>query len=555
MVATLSGGDAGASTLRRERLGTARAVSLAVLVASVVAGAGLGRKPLSWDEAVSLSAAQHRLSGLAALLAHTDAPLGAYYLLLHGWLALGRLLGQPPVESWVRLPSLVGAVVAVGCIVALAARYVGPPAAAVAGVLLAVHPTFVFYAQDARPYGLATAAIAAATVLFVRALDRPSPGRLASYAGVAVLAVALHLFAALALLAHAVVAVRRGRPAGRWVLTAMAVAIAVTPLVLVSARQTAEVSWIPPASPRAVASVLTHLYGGPLVLAALLAVVVAVLATRYGPHRAAVPVGDPPTGRWTGLRSMLPTLRASPVAGVPRLPRTGPARPPVAPWSVPIVVALLPPVLLVAADLLRPVLVARYALVALPATVLAVTGAAVRGGRVARAMLAVALVAAVGTTAVQQLRPYKYENFRAATDAVTDTARPGDGMLFLPLSSRVGYLAYAGRDRDGHLPADPLLRRAPRLADRIGGREVAARLVPARVHAARRIFLYGTDLAALSARPGPSSAPKVRAVAGWRVRWIRHFGAVSVALLTPPRPATPPATSAPVSQPDPPADR
>lgn len=535
MASPVTGAYAGVPLARRAGFGTKRAVALAVLAATIVAGIGLGRQPLSWDEAVSVSAARHRLPDLAALLRHTDAPLGAYYLGLHGWLAFGRLLRLPPTEAWVRLPSLVAAVVAVGCTVAFAARYVGAPAAAVAGVLLAVHPTFAFYAQDARPYALATAATAGATLLYVRALDRPVPRRLAGYAIVAVAAVYLHLFAALVLLAHAVVMVCRARPAGRWLVTGSVVVVACAPLVVVSAGQTAEVSWIPPVTVGATASVLDHLYGGPPVLAALLAVLVAALAARRALRR------TPHLRHVRALRPHWPSrgrnrlVRPGSVwsSGWDRLVRTGSVWS--SGWAVPIGVAVLPPALLVLADLVRPVLVARYALVALPATVVAVTGAAVRGGRVARVALAVALVAALGTTVVQQARPYKYEDFRAATDAVTDAARPGDGVVFLPLSSRVGYQAYVGRERDGVVPTDPLLWKDPVAADRIGGREVAAAAVAARVHAARRVFLYGTDLVAGAVGAGATDAAKARAVAGYRVRWVRHFGLVSVALVVPPR--------------------
>jgi hypothetical protein len=78
-----------------------------------------------------------------------------------------------------------------------------------------------------------------------------------------------------------------------------------------------------------------------------------------------------------------------------------------------------------------------------PAVAIAVAAAALRlRSRAVTALIVLAIAGALGSSAVQQIQPYKYENFRAATDLVVDDARPGDGVLFLPSSMRVGYDAY-----------------------------------------------------------------------------------------------------------------
>lgn len=69
---------------------------------SVAAAASLpmlGRQPLSWDEAVTLSAARRSLPNLVALLRQRDAPLGTYYALIHVWLNVLRAIGIEPTGT------------------------------------------------------------------------------------------------------------------------------------------------------------------------------------------------------------------------------------------------------------------------------------------------------------------------------------------------------------------------------------------------------------------------------------------------------------------------
>ena len=71
----------------------------------------LGRQALSWDEAVSASSAQRSLPHLAQMLTHTDAPLGFYYFLLHGWTGVGQAFDVSADNAWwLRLPSAMAAV-------------------------------------------------------------------------------------------------------------------------------------------------------------------------------------------------------------------------------------------------------------------------------------------------------------------------------------------------------------------------------------------------------------------------------------------------------------
>src|SRR5689334_7947123 len=116
------------------------AVLSATGVAAVTCLAGLGRQPLSWDEAVTAWAAQHDPGRLLALLRHTDAPLGFYYVVMRCWALLLSALGAVPTEAWLRLPSALAAVATVALVATLATGWYGPPTGLLAGVLLAVYP-------------------------------------------------------------------------------------------------------------------------------------------------------------------------------------------------------------------------------------------------------------------------------------------------------------------------------------------------------------------------------------------------------------------------------
>ncbi|WP_231933609.1 glycosyltransferase family 39 protein [Micromonospora coxensis] len=182
--------------------------TLATLAAGLV---GIGHAQPWRDELASWSAATRSLPDLFRLTGTVDAATGPYYLLLHGWV---RLAGDSPAA--LRLPSALAMAAAAGLTAVLGRRLFGARAGLLAGLLLAVLPGTSRYAQEARPYALATLFAVLATLLLVRALDRPGRARWAGYAA-AVAALGLtHLLALTLLAAHAVVVLaarRAGAPA------------------------------------------------------------------------------------------------------------------------------------------------------------------------------------------------------------------------------------------------------------------------------------------------------------------------------------------------------
>ncbi|MEU7620006.1 glycosyltransferase family 39 protein, partial [Micromonospora rifamycinica] len=187
---------------KRYSAGLARALVWLVplLVTLLVGGYGIGRAQLWRDELATWSAATRPVGDLLRLTRTVDAATGPYYLSVHAWTGLS---GDSEVA--LRLPSVLAMAGAAGLTAVLGRRLFGSAAGLLAGLLLAVLPGTSRYAQEARPYALVTLLAVLATVLLVRALDRPGRWRWAGYAAaVAGLGLA-HLLALGLVAAHAVV--------------------------------------------------------------------------------------------------------------------------------------------------------------------------------------------------------------------------------------------------------------------------------------------------------------------------------------------------------------
>nr|WP_179805923.1 glycosyltransferase family 39 protein [Micromonospora purpureochromogenes] len=181
--------------------GWARLVWVPPLLATLIAGLyGIGHAQPWRDELATWSAATRPLGDLLRLTGTVDAATGPYYLLMHGWV---RLFGDSATA--LRLPSALAMAGAAGLTAVLGKRLLGARAGLLAGLLFAVLPGTSRYAQEARPYAIASLLAVLATLLLVRALDEPNWARWAGYtAAVAGLGLA-HLLALTLLAAHAVV--------------------------------------------------------------------------------------------------------------------------------------------------------------------------------------------------------------------------------------------------------------------------------------------------------------------------------------------------------------
>ena len=173
--------------------------------AAVTAALGLYQinVPILWrDELATWSAASRTLPQLWAMVHNVDAVLGVYYLGLHLWMAV---FGDSAVAM--RLPSVFGMTGAAAVVALTGKRLGGTRAGLISGLIFAVIPSVSRYAQEARPYAFATFFAALATLLFLRAMERPTWLRWGCYALAIAAAGASNLIALCVLAAHAAIVV------------------------------------------------------------------------------------------------------------------------------------------------------------------------------------------------------------------------------------------------------------------------------------------------------------------------------------------------------------
>jgi mannosyltransferase len=219
-------------------------VWLPVLATLTLGVLGIGRPEVWRDELASWSAASRSWPDLWALLGNLDASLGAYYVLLHGWISVAG-----DSAAALRLPSALAMAAAAGFVVAAARRLFGTRTALVAGGIFAVTPSISRYAQEARPPALAVLAVAASTWALLVALDRGSRRWWAAYAGAVALIGWAQVIALPVLCGHAVGAALRGdaRDRRRFAVAAAAGVAAVVPLVVVGLGQSSyQLDWVRP---------------------------------------------------------------------------------------------------------------------------------------------------------------------------------------------------------------------------------------------------------------------------------------------------------------------
>jgi len=168
------------------RSGT-RYLLLAFLAGAAVRLLFLGSRSFWHDEALSLLiAGRPSFAEVWRLASPLQFGAPAYFLALHGWLALGH------GESAVRLLSVAGSLAALAATFALARAWLSP-ASLLAGVwLAALLPFSIEYAQEARTYAWLSAFELAAALAVARGLARPGGRWTAAFAAALFLASATH---------------------------------------------------------------------------------------------------------------------------------------------------------------------------------------------------------------------------------------------------------------------------------------------------------------------------------------------------------------------------
>ena len=342
----------------------------------------LGHRPLVRDEVISSEAGEKTVSALWHAVGHIDAPLGCYYLLLHPWVQVSTS------ATWLRLPSLLGMIVAVAVVTTTATRLGGRRAGLLTALVLLANPATWMFATFARPYSLALAA-AAVTLHVVLAAPRR-----AVLLGVAA-ALTLYLQGLFVLLLVAEGLLVLSRRQWRLAVALTAGGLLWLPLALKTTQQTDMTSWIPLTAPGSIASQTHELFGsdGALSGAALLVwLVLLAWSVRGGRPREVLLLG-----------------------------------------AVPVAV-------LIALGLVIHVLGGRYALYLLLTTALALGLALAARDRVPLAVPVVLCLLAVASFGYEATLSYRQEDLPAAGAWLAAHDRPGDVLLFDPDYSRIGFL-------------------------------------------------------------------------------------------------------------------
>lgn len=395
---------------RRWRL----AVVAELVLGGILGSLFLGTHGLFIDESVSASLATAPWHRFVSVVSHREPNMALYYLLLRGWVVLGHS------EVALRSLSVVIAVAALWVVIMLARSLFGRRAALFAGLLLAVDPLYVQFAQDVRGYSLALLLVSASCFFFVKGIRQVDPPpRLCwtAFTLVTALAAYSNFWAALVPVGQALslAFLPPGRiPWRRLLPSAAALVVLLVPMgLLIESTDNAGTNW---ASGSSAGRLFTHIRASVphavldlLVLALVVVVVALIVLGRRRPGFGALFARQWPvffTACWL-----------------------------VVPVAVVVMLSLVD----------KPLLVVRYLMVSLPAVIILVAVAIDRVVSLARrgatALAAVLLVLALGLSGVFVAQWYAAggpQDFRSVVSYISARAQPGDGVMIFALYERVG---------------------------------------------------------------------------------------------------------------------
>ena len=527
-----------------------RAAWIDVSVAAVPAALGLatggyhaGVPPLWRDEAATKAIAGRPVRQILATMPHDDVVHGAYYLVVH---VVIRLIGSS--GGALRLPSVLAMAVACAFTALIAQRLcraAGPlPAACAgmtAGLVFALLPATIRYAQEARSYAIVTMMATVATYLLLRAIGDGRRRWWAAYGAAAFLTGLFNVFGLLLLVAHALtLLITAERGPGRrplrvplgWLVACLAAVALVLPILFMAYGQRDALNWMSSSAPfRADVVALTHLWAGspglawPVFgLAALGAVLSMALGPTLGPTLGA-PLGPAP-GAATENPGENRGWRRDLTPGTVALP-----------WL------LAPPVVLLAVSVSHPVYDQRYVEFCLPALAICVAsgitwlwrlaaavlgrpagGRGTRGpigpGRPALAWLAPLPAVAVAVALAVALQPadsvvrqpgYRPDNLESEARIIAANARPGDIVFYIPLNDRIVSMPFPGPWRTLR---DIALARSPVSSDTLYGTDVTpAGLLKRFTHVSRVWVVTSSEVSEAAYLATPEATPLDKAEA------------------------------------------
>jgi mannosyltransferase len=447
---------------------------LPALLALALSVAGIGARSMWNDEYATWYASTLGFRDLAKLLGNVDAVVAPYYLVLHFWIdAFGDS------ETSLRLPSALATAATAALVAVLGRRLFDTAVGLTAGLIVAGLPAVTRYGQEARPYAFAIGFATLATLLLLRAMERPTWGRWIWYGAGLILAGLVHIVTLTVLLAHAVFMWRAFRAGGelrllRWIAGAFLAVTAALPLAAKGSEQSSVIAWIK-VDGAAVAGLPERIFGSWQVALVVCAAALPATALLWSRHRGPVVL-----------------LLA---------------------W------ALFPPVFCYVTFPVLHLFLHRYLLFTVPAWALlaAALGFSLarftrRGASVPLSLSGLLVVAGMlvvsgpGQQAARRSPVYGEPDFRSAAAVLVAAAAPGDGIVFAG-TTRNGRRALAYEARRAGRLRDVLVERTSEQNGTFGVRECED---PGPcVGDTRRIWLMsttGANLDPMDGMPGPTQA-------------------------------------------------
>ncbi len=393
------------------------ALGLTIAFAALTRAVHLGTKTLWSDEVASIVIAKLHWADFWRVVTTNEANMSFYYLLLRLWVHLGD---QP---SYVKFLSVLPGVVVVPVVYWIGREILSREAGIFAALLLSVNVFHIRYSQEARSYSLVVLLVALSFLSFLRCVRQQDHSWGACHVVFSVLALYAHFFTALALFAQLVSLVflpRSGKLAHKPVQHFFILAVLGTPLLwFVLFRNNGQLDWLHPATAKELYHLFLYMTGSGLKFG--IALVAFVIALRAWASRA--------REQWTMQT-----------------------------WSFAVLVVglFLPICITFVTSFWKPVFLARFLIVCLPAAMLLIAYGLVE---ISQQWIRYALVALMVLSAIRPIRAYYAEpgpqDWRSAVGYIAGNASAGD-IAFLP----GGYCEMPLRyyiDHAGDVPTFPVI--------------------------------------------------------------------------------------------------